>query len=210
MAFSILSPTECRWRDWRRRPLPYFPGGAVNLSAIREFNVRRPCAVFGGGACRDGDDEWELAVEVGARVARAGFTVVTGGYGGVMEAAGLGAKRAGGETAGVLYLPPEQSLPNRYLDRMHVAADYLERMAMLLRPPVAIALPGESGTFAEIAASIALARRHGGRSFAVWAPFWLERLQAVLDLVRAEPSAGPVWIETAPDVSQWLDSLTGS
>lgn len=57
--------------------------------------------IFGGSHFRKGDKEYELACELGGKLAKAGYTVCNGGYGGVMEASARGAKEAGGKTIGV-------------------------------------------------------------------------------------------------------------
>jgi len=57
--------------------------------------------IFGGSRFREGDKEYELACELGGKLAKAGYTVCNGGYGGVMEASARGAKEAGGKTVGV-------------------------------------------------------------------------------------------------------------
>ncbi|MCU0727978.1 MAG: TIGR00725 family protein [Planctomycetes bacterium] len=62
--------------------------------------MRDIVSVIGGGACAPG--EYERAREVGRRLAQAGFVVLTGGLGGVMEAASRGAAEAGGLAVGIL------------------------------------------------------------------------------------------------------------
>ena len=69
-------------------------------------------AVIGAGECEA--DAAQRAHEVGARLARAGCALVTGGLGGVMEAASRGAAEAGGQVIGILPGPtPEDA--NRYV-----------------------------------------------------------------------------------------------
>ena len=59
-------------------------------------------AVFGSSEPSDGDPLYERAQRLGHRLAKAGFGVITGGYGGVMEAASRGAYEAGGKSIGVV------------------------------------------------------------------------------------------------------------
>src|SRR6266849_930818 len=56
----------------------------------------RMVTIFGGAKCREGDHEYTQAIEVGALLAESGFTICTGGYAGVMEAASRGAHERGG------------------------------------------------------------------------------------------------------------------
>ncbi len=76
----------------------------------------RPIAVFGSSEPLEGEPLYEQARRVGALLAAAGYRVVTGGYGGVMEGASRGAIERGGEAIGVVCgaVFPARS-PNRYL-----------------------------------------------------------------------------------------------
>jgi uncharacterized protein (TIGR00725 family) len=62
---------------------------------------QRVVAVFGGHAPAPGSADYEMARELGRRLAEAGFIVMSGGYGGTMEAVSRGAREAGGLAIGV-------------------------------------------------------------------------------------------------------------
>jgi len=141
-------------------------------------------AIFGGGDWPIESPLYQLGREVGKRVAMAGFTVVTGGYQGAMAAASQGAQEAGGRTVGILHTPLELLPPNAFLEEIRVGKDYLDRLAQLLRIPVALALPGESGTCAEIMVSFAMLKRQPGRHLAIWANPWQTRLTPTLPIFR--------------------------
>ena len=82
------------------------------FSALR--HVEPAVSFFGSARSRPGAAEYDLAREVASAVARQGFNVITGGGPGVMEAANLGAERAGGRSVGLnISLPLEQD-PNPY------------------------------------------------------------------------------------------------
>src|SRR5581483_5167792 len=87
------------------------------LRGFRNLHFVGPCVtVFGSARFAAGHPYYELGREAGARLARAGFTVMTGGGPGLMEAANRGAKEAGGFSVGCnIQLPVEQQ-PNAYLD----------------------------------------------------------------------------------------------
>lgn len=57
--------------------------------------------IFGGSNAKEGEADYEMARKLGEALAKAGYTVCNGGYGGVMEASARGAKEAGGQTIGV-------------------------------------------------------------------------------------------------------------
>lgn len=105
--------------------------------------------VIGSGSCSS--EEAELAREVGRRLAKAGAVVITGGLGGVMEAACRGAVEEGGLTIGILPGPDVKSA-NRYVV-VPVATGLGEaRNVIVARSAQAvIAIGGEYGTLSEIA-----------------------------------------------------------
>ena len=76
---------------------------------------RRIAAVFGAYAPLPGEADYELAREVGHAAAAAGWTVMNGGYAGVMEASARGAKEAGGRVIGVTVETFSRE-PNRFTD----------------------------------------------------------------------------------------------
>lgn len=164
----------------------------------------RKIAVFGGGDWKRGDEFWELGVEVGRLIVSAGAVPVTGGYGGAMEAVSEGASQAGGEPVGILHSPPEVIPGNPFLARRIIAEDYQDRMAKLLRHDEAIALPGYSGTHAEIAAFCALLNRHGNRRLALWAPWWRHRLEELLIEMSKGRSSGVEWIAELKQMKRWI------
>jgi len=111
-------------------------------------------AVFGGAGARPQDEIYRQAVDLGAGLARAGHTVMTGGYIGVMEAASKGAAEAGGHVIGVTCEEIESFRPikpNPWVKeewRYVTLADRL--MNLVNRCDAAIAMPGGVGTLAEI------------------------------------------------------------
>src|SRR5690606_18427174 len=98
------------------------------------------------------DSPWyELARDVGARLGRAGFTVMTGGGPGIMEAANRGAKDAGGRSIGCNIMLPMEQEPNPYLDRFIEFRYFFVRKVMLVKYSYAfVALPGGFGTLDEV------------------------------------------------------------
>ena len=123
-------------------------------------------AVFGSSALQPDDPRWAEVERLGTTLAGAGCIVVTGGYGGVMEAASAGAGRAGGTVVGVTapQVFPERSSPNRFLTEEIPAPNIPLRIATLLDGvDAAIVLPGSIGTLAELVVSwnVRFVARHG-------------------------------------------------
>src|SRR3954467_3448973 len=110
----------------------------------------RIITIFGGSKCREGDPEYSQALLVGEMLADAGFTICTGGYAGVMEAASRGAHERGGRVIGVT-MNQFKSEPNRYLTEKFPSAHFYERLQRLITRSVGyIALRGGMGTVTEI------------------------------------------------------------
>ena len=121
------------------------------IRGFRALHFTGPCVtVFGSARFPEGHPYYVLAQKVGAAVANLGFTVMTGGGPGIMEAANRGAKEAGGLSIGCnIQLPMEQD-PNAYLDR-YVTMDYFfVRKVLLFKYSYAfVILPGGFGTMDE-------------------------------------------------------------
>jgi uncharacterized protein (TIGR00730 family) len=122
------------------------------LRGFRTFHFLSPCVtVFGSARLGIEDPHYALCRETGARLAQAGFTVMTGGGPGLMEAANRGAKEAGGVSVGCNIELPEEQQPNGYLDRWITFRHFFVRKLMLVKYSYAfIALPGGFGTLDEI------------------------------------------------------------
>jgi uncharacterized protein (TIGR00730 family) len=122
------------------------------LRGFRTLHFVGPCVtVFGSARIQSDDPHYELARKMGAAIARLGFTVMTGGGPGIMEAANRGAKEAGGRSVGCnIELPYEQAC-NAYLDlcvRMHY---FFVRKALLVKYSYAfVVMPGGAGTLDEL------------------------------------------------------------
>ena len=106
-------------------------------------------SVIGGEHCSK--EIYEMAKEVGRKVAEMGAILITGGRGGVMEAACKGAKEKGGVTVGIL---PGSSRHegNKYLDYVIVTGiGYARNVLVVLNGDIVIAINGHYGTLSEIA-----------------------------------------------------------
>lgn len=106
--------------------------------------------IFGGSKCGEDSEEYTQAREVGSLLAEAGFTICTGGYLGVMEAASRGAREKGGRVFGIV-MNQFKSEPNRYLTDKVASDHFYDRLQNLITRSVGfIAIRGGMGTVTEI------------------------------------------------------------
>jgi uncharacterized protein (TIGR00725 family) len=96
------------------------------------------------------DERWELARRVGAALAGQGWSVMTGGYGGLMEAAASGAASQGGHVLGLPMRPWTSLRPSPHASQLLWCDTYPERFGHLLDCDAVVALDGGIGTIAEL------------------------------------------------------------
>jgi TIGR00730 family protein len=128
------------------------------LRGYRALHFVGPCVtVFGSARIKPDDPHYELAREDGRGDCRLGFTVMTGGGPGIMEAANRGAKEVGGRSVGCnIELPFEQG-SNMYLDRCVRLHYFFVRKALLIKYSYAfVVMPGGVGTLDELFEALTL------------------------------------------------------
>jgi uncharacterized protein (TIGR00725 family) len=112
--------------------------------------MERIITIFGGSKCGEDSTEYAQARRVGQLLAEAGFTICTGGYLGVMEAASRGAHERGGRVLGIV-MNQFKSEPNRYLTDKVASAHFYERLQHLITRSVGfVAIRGGMGTVTEL------------------------------------------------------------
>jgi uncharacterized protein (TIGR00730 family) len=139
------------------------------LRGFRTLHFVGPCVtVFGSARFGEGHPYYELAREMGRRVAGLGLTVMTGGGPGIMEAANRGAREAGGRSVGCnIQLPMEQQ-PNPYLDRFLEFRYFFIRKVMLVKYSYAfVVMPGGFGTIDELFEALVLIQTRKIQGFRV-------------------------------------------
>ncbi len=168
---GIAASEKPQLRDWGKVPAPTgdipflegpSPRGSELLRALRIFfefihGFRKlhfvgPCVtVFGSARIQEEHPSYALAREMGARLAEKGFTVMTGGGPGIMEAANRGAKGVGGRSVGCNIVLPKEQEPNPYLDVWVEFRYFFVRKTMLVKYSYAfVVFPGGFGTLDEL------------------------------------------------------------
>lgn len=121
------------------------------IYGIRKLHFVNPCVtVFGSARFSETHSYYTLARQVGQELASLGFTVMTGGGPGIMEAANRGAREAGGRSIGCNIILPHEQKPNQYLDRWIDLNYFFIRKTLLTKYSYAfVVMPGGYGTMDE-------------------------------------------------------------
>ncbi|MBM4200223.1 MAG: TIGR00730 family Rossman fold protein [Gammaproteobacteria bacterium] len=161
------------------------------LKGFESFEFEGPCVtVFGSARFTQGHRYYELARQLGERLALAGYAVMTGGGPGIMEAANRGAREAGGLSLGCNIQLPREQKPNPYLDRFIEFEHFFVRKVMLVKYSCAfVVMPGGFGTLDEAFEVITLVQTGKLERFPVVAmgfEFWDQLTAFMRDTMFAE------------------------
>jgi uncharacterized protein (TIGR00730 family) len=162
---SFISGPQGRWQELKTL------GKIVRdfLRGFRTFHFVGPCVtVFGSARVQPGQPYYELARAMGAGIARLGFTVMTGGGPGIMEAANRGAKEAGGRSVGINIKLPHEQAPNPFVDAMVEMEYFFTRKTLMIKYSYAfVVMPGGVGTMDELFEALTLIQTGKIRNFPV-------------------------------------------
>jgi len=166
------------------------------LRAFESFMFEQPCVtVFGSSRFPESHRYYQLAREIGAALARAGFAVMTGGGSGIMEAANRGAAEAGGLSIGCNITLPHEQKPNAYLNKFIQLEHFFVRKVMLVKYSCAfVVMPGGFGTLDEAFEITTLIQTEKVERFpviAVGREFWEELVDFVREAMLREGTIGP-------------------
>ncbi|MGO1509742.1 MAG: TIGR00730 family Rossman fold protein [Actinomycetaceae bacterium] len=161
-------------------------------------------SVFGSARLQEGADEYEVAREVGRRLAAEGFATVTGGGPGVMEAANRGAVEGDGLSVGLgIELPHEQGM-NEYVDLGVNFRYFFARKTMFLKYSQGfVVLPGGFGTMDELFEALTLVQTQKVSSFPivlVGRAFWGGLVEWLADVMLERGTISEHDVELVPIV----------
>jgi uncharacterized protein (TIGR00730 family) len=197
---ALLEGPQSRYRDL-----------SLVLKAARDFvrgfralSFVGPCVtVFGSARFHEGHPYYDLGREVGGALSHLGFTVMTGGGPGLMEAANRGAKEAGGRSVSCnISLGPEEA-PNPYLDHSVTVRYFFVRKVMLFKYSYGfVALPGGFGTMDELFEALTLVQTGKIKSFPIvlmGTDYWKRLFHLVQNMVdegAISPGDFDTWLAT--------------
>lgn len=151
---KFLEGPQSRWKDFKFTV-------NVLLDFIRGFRTLHfvgPCVtIFGSARFAEDHEYYQQTMRIAGEVARLGFTIMTGGGPGIMEAANRGAKEVGGRSVGCNIVLPHEQHHNRYLDKWVDMRFFFVRKTLLIKYSYAfIVMPGGFGTLDEYFESLTL------------------------------------------------------
>ncbi len=128
------------------------------IKAFRVLHFVGPCVtVFGSARLKEDNPYYGLAREMGKELSNIGFTVMTGGGPGIMEAANRGAKDVGGKSIGCNIILSSEQKPNPYLDKYVLFKHFFVRKVLLIKYSYAfVVMPGGVGTLDELFEALTL------------------------------------------------------
>jgi uncharacterized protein (TIGR00730 family) len=144
---KFLQGPQSRWEEFKftiKVMLEFIKG-------FRALHFTGPCVtVFGSARFKDGHPYYEVTEQLCSRIAELGFTIMTGGGPGIMEAANKGAKAVGGRSVGCNIVLPMEQKPNPYLDKWVNIRYFFVRKTLLIKYSYAfVVMPGGFGTLDE-------------------------------------------------------------
>ena len=170
--------------------------------------------IFGGSQPRQGDPVYDQALRLGYLLGKAGYTVLSGGYTGMMEAVSRGAAEAGGHVIGVTCEAIEHWRPvraNAWVKEEWRCVTLNERLErMIANCEAAIALPGGPGTLTEIALTwnLLLTQSIQPRPLILIGPGWKATFDVFLQNMGAYvPQDQRQWLAFAEDVDRAVQKL---
>lgn len=128
------------------------------IHGFRQLHFVGPCiTVFGSARFKEGHEYYELARQMGYRLGEMGFTTLTGGGPGIMEAANRGARESGGTSIGCNITLPHEQHANPYVDITIDFEHFFVRKVMLVKYSLGfVVMPGGFGTLDELFEAITL------------------------------------------------------
>ncbi len=147
LEIKFLSGPQSRWKEltFTIRVLFEF------IKGFRALHFIGPCVtIFGSARFVDGHPYYEKTEALAGKIAQLGFTILTGGGPGIMEAANKGAREVGGRSVGCNIKLPFEQKPNPYLDKWVNIKYFFVRKVLLVKYSYAfVVMPGGFGTLDE-------------------------------------------------------------
>ena len=139
------------------------------IRGFRTLHFVGPCVtIFGSARFKEDHEYYKTTEALAGAIAQLGFTIMTGGGPGIMEAANKGARAVGGRSVGCNIVLPSEQKPNDYLDRWVGINYFFVRKTLLVKYSYAfVVMPGGFGTLDEFFEAITLIQTHKIANFPI-------------------------------------------
>lgn len=143
------APLVCKPREMAPWRVFQIMGEFVDgFEALQKYGLA--ATIFGSARCSMGDEIYQSAEELAGKLATRGFTIISGGSHGIMEAANKGAYEAGGQSVGMNIALPNEQTSNRFLtDSVEFEYFFSRKVMLTFASEVYIYYPGGFGTMDE-------------------------------------------------------------
>ncbi|MEO8567930.1 MAG: TIGR00730 family Rossman fold protein [Ginsengibacter sp.] len=151
---QFLEGPQSRWKDFKYAVSVFFEF----IKGFRALHFVGPCVtVFGSARFKEDHIFYKQARELSGEIAKLGFTIMTGGGPGIMEAANRGAKDVGGKSVGCNIILPSEQHHNPYLDKwVDIKYFFLRKMLLIKYSYAFVVMPGGFGTLDEFYEALTL------------------------------------------------------
>ena len=162
---KFLEGPKSRWYDFKYLVSVFFEF----IKGFRVLHFVGPCVtVFGSARFKEDHKYYKQARAISAEIAKLGFTIMTGGGPGIMEAANRGAKDVGGRSVGCNIVLPAEQYQNPYLDKWVNMKFFFVRKVLLVKYSYAfVIMPGGFGTLDEFFEAITLVQTKKIKGFPI-------------------------------------------
>ncbi|MEO6188786.1 MAG: TIGR00730 family Rossman fold protein [Ginsengibacter sp.] len=156
---------QSRWKDFKYALNVFFEF----IKGFRALHFVGPCVtVFGSARFHEDHPFYKQARELSGEIAKLGFTIMTGGGPGIMEAANRGAKDVGGKSVGCNIILPREQSHNNYLDKwVDINHFFLRKMLLIKYSYAFVVMPGGFGTLDEFYEALTLVQTHKIKMFPI-------------------------------------------
>ncbi len=151
---QFLEGPQSRWKDFKYALNVFFEF----IKGFRALHFVGPCVtVFGSARFKEDHPFYKQARALSGEIAKLGFTIMTGGGPGIMEAANRGAKDVGGRSVGCNIILPKEQHHNPYLDKwVDIKYFFLRKMLLIKYSYAFVVMPGGFGTLDEFYEALTL------------------------------------------------------
>lgn len=187
----FLEGPQSRWREFK------FTISTMQqlIKGFRAMHFLGPCiTVFGSARFKEDHPYYELTRKASGEFAKLGFTIMTGGGPGLMEAANRGAKDVGGRSVACNIELPHEQLPNPYLDKWVYLKHFFIRKVLLVKYSFAfVVMPGGFGTLDEYFEALTLIQTRSIKNFPIiiFGKEYHQNLISHIELMKRQATIGP-------------------